>query len=118
MRSSAAVLLVLAGAFAGSASAQQPATPPPPAPAFAASNLTEAGVRSMVSACAMCHGTGGTTVKGSNVATLAGRRADSIVEAMKEFKDGKRSATIMHQIAKGYSDAEIAAMAAWLAKQP
>ena len=108
----------LAGAFLAAAvtaaSAQQPAPPPP---AFAAPNLTEAGVRSMASSCAMCHGTGGRAAAGSSVAGLAGRPAESIVAAMRDFKEGKRQATIMHQLAKGYSDAEIAALAAHFAKQ-
>ena len=54
---------------------------------------------------------------GSSVPGLAGRPAESIVEAMKAFKDGKREATVMHQIAKGYGDAEIAALAAYFAAQ-
>ena len=100
--------------FATVAFAQQPA---PPAPAFAAPNLTPKGVASMASACAMCHGQRGTPVAGSTVARLAGRPAESIVDAMKAFKEGKREATIMHQIAKGYSDAEVAAIAAYFAQQ-
>lgn len=39
------------------------------------------------------------------------------VTQMKLFKDGKREATLMHQIAKGYTDAEIAAMADFFAAQ-
>jgi sulfide dehydrogenase cytochrome subunit len=97
------------------ASAQQPA---PPAPAFAAPNLSEKGVRSMAANCAMCHGTEGRTVAGSSVAPLAGRPSQEVVAQMKAFKEGTRQATIMHQIAKGYSDAEIAAMADYFSKQP
>jgi sulfide dehydrogenase cytochrome subunit len=105
----------LAAGVATIASAQQPAPPPP---AFAAANLTEQGVRSMASTCAACHGTGGRTAPGSSVAGLAGRPPSSLVEAMKDFKDGKRQATVMHQLAKGYSDAEVAALAAYFEKQP
>jgi cytochrome c553 len=36
---------------------------------------------------------------------------------MAQFKEGKRPATLMHQIAKGYSEAEIAAMAEYFSKQ-
>ena len=50
-------------------------------------------------------------------AGLAGRPIDSIVDAMKGFKEGRREATVMHQIAKGFSDAEIAALAAYFAAQ-
>ena len=105
---------VLGCAFAAAALAQQPAPPPP---AFAAPNLTPKGVQSMAVNCAICHGTQGRPAPGSSVARLAGRPAEQIVDAMKAFKGGKREATVMHQIAKGYSDAEIAAMAAWFAAQ-
>jgi len=37
---------------------------------------------------------------------------------MAQFKEGKRQATLMHQIAKGYTDAEIAALADYFSKQP
>jgi sulfide dehydrogenase cytochrome subunit len=106
---------VLATTLALCASAQQP---PPAPPAFAAPNLTEAGVRAMAANCAMCHGTHSRPAPGSSLPALAGRPAEGIVDAMKAFKEGKREATIMHQIAKGYGDAEIAAMAAWFATQP
>jgi cytochrome c553 len=36
---------------------------------------------------------------------------------MRAFRDGKRPATVMHQIAKGYSDAQIESLAAWFAAQ-
>jgi len=103
---------MLAATLAGAAFAQQPA---PPSPAFAASNVTPKGVASMATACAMCHGSGGMPAAGATVAPLAGRPAQGTVDAMKAFKEGKRDATIMHQIAKGYSDAEIAAIAAYFA---
>ena len=99
------------------AAAQQAVPTAPPAPAFAASNLTESGVRAMAATCASCHGTGGKPVAGSNVAALAGRAKDDIVQVMAQFKEGKRPATVMHQIAKGYSDAEVAAVADYFSKQ-
>jgi cytochrome c553 len=103
-----------ASAFAVAALAQQPTSP---APAFAASNLTPAGVAAMASNCAICHGMRGVPVAGSSVARLAGRSAASFIDAMKAFKEGRREATVMHQIAKGFSDAEIAALAAYFAAQ-
>jgi cytochrome c553 len=110
----ARLFLVGLAALAAAAPAQQPA--PPPA-AFAAPQLSESGVASMATACAMCHGTQGRPAPGSAVAKLAGRPADGMVEAMKAFRDGKREATIMQQIAKGYGDPEIAALAAYFARQ-
>jgi cytochrome c553 len=73
---------------------------------------------SLAATCANCHGTAGKAVEGSVVPGLAGRSAETIVERMKSFKDGSRSATVMHQIAKGYSDAQIQQIAAYFAAQP
>ena len=112
--------LILAAGLAGMAqvcAAQQPAPAAPPPPSFAAPNLAGNGVRDLAVTCTICHGTGGKPAEGSAVAGLAGRPAADIVSAMKQFKDGQRPATIMHQIAKGYSDAEIAAMADYFSKQ-
>ena len=113
MRSRLALLAAALGSF--SAWAQQPA---PPAPAFAASNLSPKGVQSMASACSACHGTNGHAAAGSAVPGLAGRSSAEIVQLMAQFKAGGRPATVMHQISKGYSDAEIAAMAEHFSRLP
>lgn len=51
------------------------------------------------------------------VPPLAGRNAGEIVTAMQAFRSGQRSATVMDRIAKGYSEAEVQAIAAWYAAQ-
>ena len=109
------ILAGLALLAAAAAHAQQPA---PPAPTFAAPNLSPKGVQSMAAACSMCHGTQGKPVANSPVAALAGRPRGEIAEAMAQFKAGTKPATIMHQVAKGYSDAEVAALADYFARQP
>jgi len=48
---------------------------------------------------------------------IAGRSSAWLVEQMSNFKIGKRPATIMHQIAKGYSESQINSIAVWLEKQ-
>jgi len=48
---------------------------------------------------------------------LAGRPQAELVAAMLDFKAGRRPATIMDRIAKGFSEQEIAAIAAWYAGQ-
>ncbi len=101
-----------------SAAAAVYAQAPAPAPNFAPSNTSPQGVRLMASACAMCHGSDGRTAPSSTVAALAGRSKEDIVQSMAQFKSGQRPATIMHQIAKGYSDAEIAALAAYFSALP
>jgi cytochrome c553 len=48
---------------------------------------------------------------------LAGRRAADIVAQMQAFRSGQQQATVMDKIAKGFSDAEVQAIAAWYAEQ-
>lgn len=74
-------------------------------------------VRSLAATCANCHGTGGQAVPGSQVPSLAGMPQTYIVEQMKAFKAGTRTATVMHQLAKGYSDEQINQIAAYFAAQ-
>jgi cytochrome c553 len=74
--------------------------------------------RNLAAACAICHGTQGKALPGAPVIPLAGLSRDHIATQMRAFRDGKRPATVMHQIAKGYTDAQIDAMAAWYASQP
>lgn len=62
--------------------------------------------RSMAATCFTCHGTDGRSV-GGVPPSLAGRSKTELLQAMKDFRDGKRPATIMHQHAKGYSDQEL-----------
>ena len=74
-------------------------------------------VRALAATCANCHGTQGQAVPNASVPGLAGLPASYIVEQMKAFKAGTRPATVMHQLAKGYSDAQIESIAAYYAAQ-
>ncbi len=65
--------------------------------------------------CANCHGTTG-NAQGS-MPSLAGQQKSFIVEQMKAFRDGKRPATIMHQLSKGYSDQQIELIADHFSRQ-
>ena len=74
-------------------------------------------VQSLAATCANCHGTNGRAVEGASVPGLAGMPAAYITEQMKAFKAGTRPATVMHQLAKGFSDAQIDTIAAYFAAQ-
>ena len=74
-------------------------------------------VRSLAATCANCHGTNGNALAGASVLGLAGLGKDHIVTQMQAFKAGTRPATVMHQIAKGYSDAQIEQLASYFASQ-
>lgn len=71
--------------------------------------------RNMGANCANCHGTNGASVGG--MPSLAGQPKDAMIRALREFRDGKRPATIMHQLSKGYSDEQIELIAAFFANQ-
>ena len=71
--------------------------------------------RSLAAGCASCHGTNGVSV--GEVESLAGKPQDDIVRKMQEFKSGARPATVMQQLAKGYTDEQIQVLAAWFAAQ-
>ena len=70
--------------------------------------------RSMAATCFTCHGNEGRSV-GGVPPSLAGRPKAELLQAMKDFKEGKRAATIMHQHAKGYSDQELDLIAGYFA---
>ena len=72
--------------------------------------------RNLAATCANCHGTAGRSVT-QEVTPLAGLPKEFIVSQMKAFKEGARPATIMHQLAKGYSEQQIEAIADYFAGQ-
>jgi cytochrome subunit of sulfide dehydrogenase len=71
--------------------------------------------RNLAAACANCHGTNGASRGG--IPSLAGRDRWELVRLMQDFRSGKRQATVMHQIAKGYTDEQVDAIAAYLSAQ-
>ena len=81
-----------------------------------AQDVTALRARSLAATCAQCHGTDGRAPPGSAMATLAGTPAAYMTEQMKAFKAGTRPGTVMPQLAKGYSDAQIAQLAAYFAQ--
>jgi cytochrome c553 len=76
----------------------------------------ETAARSLAASCAACHGSEGRSVS-KEVIALAGLPKEHIVSQMKAFRDGARPATVMHQLAKGYTDAQIDLVASYFAAQ-
>jgi len=73
--------------------------------------------RANAAMCANCHGSEGRTVDKSAVPALAGLPREYFIQQMQAYKDGSRKATVMHQISKGFSDAQIASMADYFSLQ-
>lgn len=95
--------LVLAGAlviFYGNAPAQA---------------LNPLQVRDMAAACASCHGGQGRAQVG--MISLAGVNQDVLLKKMRAFKAGEQPSTIMQQLAKGYSDDQLVALAGYFSAQ-
>lgn len=70
-------------------------------------------VRSLAASCANCHGTNGVAQQGME--SLAGKSKDDLLKAMLDFKSGKKPATIMHQLSKGYTDEQLEQLASYFA---
>lgn len=102
MKQLLAATAVLAAMSSANAVAEQP-----PAPNVA---------RDLAAACAICHGTNGWSAGGS-LPHLAGQPTDYLVQQLRDFRDGRRPATIMTQIARGYTDEQYQLMAAFFASQ-
>jgi cytochrome c553 len=82
---------------------------------IAAAAVVSAETPAGAAACSGCHPSSPRVT--SPVARLAGRDRAEIIKAMQEFRSGARTGTVMDRIAKGFTDAEIQAIAAWYAAQ-
>ena len=88
---------------------------------FAASSLAPAHAQQAAAplaaqGCLGCHGPNGTGA--GSVPALAGRDRIEMTAQMAAFRANARPATIMGRIARGYTDAEFAAVAEYFARQP
>lgn len=80
---------------------------------FAATTAYAAEPPAGASSCSGCHPA--STKVETPVPPIHGRNPAEIVAAMQAFRSGERPSTVMGRIAKGFSDDEIRAIAAWLA---
>jgi len=71
--------------------------------------------RNIAAGCANCHGTNGVSKGG--MPQLAGQPKADLVRKLQDFKAGRTSATVMTQLAKGYTDEQIDLVAGWFAAQ-
>jgi len=84
--------------------------------AIAAAALANGPVRAemasgevLANTCFSCHGTDGKSV--GDMPTIAGKSRKFIIAKLEDYKSGKIPATVMKRIVKGFSDAEIIALA-------
>ncbi|GAP38736.1 c-type cytochrome [Piscinibacter sakaiensis] len=72
--------------------------------------------RELAATCANCHGTGG-RARGE-MRPLAGMPPQAMLAMLDAYRKGTLPATIMHQIAKGYTEEQLGLVAAWFGSQP
>lgn len=65
--------------------------------------------------CLICHESGEDPAA-DDIPGLAGLSSAELYQALLDFKYDKRAATLMPRIAKGYSDAQLQAVADWLSQ--
>jgi cytochrome c553 len=70
-------------------------------------------VRSLAASCTACHGTHGIAQQGMQ--SLTGQTKEDLLKKMLDFKSGKKPATLMHQLSKGYSDEQLEQLAGYFA---
>ncbi len=71
--------------------------------------------RYLAGSCANCHGTDGRSASSGGMPGLAGLSRTYFIEQMNAFRSGARQATVMHQLAKGYTDDQISRLADYFA---
>lgn len=82
-----------------------PTTNPKPVPASV-----------MAHSCAACHGTNG-QLGDEFFKPLAGMPVQQFVRTMTDFREGKRASTLMGHVARGFTDADLQAIAEFFAAQ-
>ena len=69
----------------------------------------------LANTCFSCHGTDGKSA--GAMPTISGKTQSFIVTKLMSFKAGKLDSTVMNRIAKGFTDAEIKALAKFFSGQ-
>jgi cytochrome subunit of sulfide dehydrogenase len=79
-----------------------------------ASNINQMG---LAATCANCHGTNGVGVPNGGMPQINHLSSEAMLTQLKAFKSGARTGTIMHQLAKGYTDEQLQTISNILGKK-
>jgi cytochrome c553 len=82
-----------------------------------AAQAQQSDARGLADSCMSCHGMNGHSIGGA-VPSIAGVDKATLLKALEAFKAGKGDATIMNRIARGYSEAELNALATYFSSVP
>jgi len=114
---SLAVKAVAQTAPKAATSAPAAASAPTPPAVTPATNPAPVLASTMAHSCAACHGTHG-QLGDEFFMPLAGMPVQQFVRTMTDFREGRRPATLMGHVAKGFTDAELQGMGEFFAAQP
>ncbi len=87
------------------------------APAAGAKGNPEQGKSKAAQVCAACHGADGAKPSAPDQPILAGQHYDYLVQALNDYKSGKRNNAVMKGFAAALSKKDIEDLAAWFASQ-
>ena len=73
--------------------------------------------RGLAATCANCHGTDGQGVVGTGMPIINHLSSAELLKKMTDYKSGAVTGTIMHQLAKGYTDEQLQTIASVLGKK-
>ena len=73
--------------------------------------------QSLAATCANCHGTNGVSAPGATMPVINQLTSSAMYEQLQAYKTGARTGTIMHQLAKGYTDEQLKIIADVLGKK-
>ena len=71
--------------------------------------------QSLAATCVSCHGPHG--VSRGAIPSIAGQPASNLFDKLMAYKSGRQAGTVMPQIAKGYTDAQLQLIADYFARQ-
>jgi cytochrome subunit of sulfide dehydrogenase len=87
------------------------------APAMSQSTASNINQMSLAATCANCHGTNGVGVPNAGMPQINHLSSEAMLTQLKAFKSGARTGTIMHQLAKGYTDEQLQTISNILGKK-
>ncbi|MBT8614495.1 hypothetical protein G6652_07195 [Polynucleobacter paneuropaeus] len=74
--------------------------------------------QSLAATCANCHGTNGKDLPNQSIPLISQLSSEELLAQLLAYKSGTRPGTLMPQLAKGYTDAQLESIANQLGKKP
>jgi len=74
--------------------------------------------QSLAATCANCHGTNGKGVPNASIPLISQFSSEELLAQLLAYKSGTRSGTLMPQLTKGYTDAQLEGIANQLGQKP